>query len=123
MEISRKRKDTKAMPADRFTGQVWMDEIGSTERTMVASVHFSPGARTAWHMHPNGQVLHVIEGAGLTQSRGAGVEEIRAGDAVAAEPGEWHWHGAGPATFMTHIAVSEGVTEWADPVTDEEYNS
>ena len=121
MEISRKRQDATPGPAERFTGAVWIDKIGATEHTTVLSVHFTPGARTAWHAHPHGQVLYVTEGAGLVQSRGTDREEIRAGDTVAAGPGEWHWHGAGPGTFMTHTAVSDGVTEWDQPVTDDEY--
>jgi quercetin dioxygenase-like cupin family protein len=84
-------------------------------------VHFTPGARTAWHSHPHGQLLHVTEGAGLVQSRGGAREQIKAGDTVESAPGEWHWHGATPTTFMTHIAVSDGTTEWAEHVTDEEY--
>jgi quercetin dioxygenase-like cupin family protein len=122
MEISRKRQDSTPGPRERFTGAVWMDEVGATEHTTVLSVHFSPGARTAWHAHPHGQVLHVTEGAGLVQSRGGEREEIRAGDTVRAQPGEWHWHGAAPTTFMTHFAVQEGTTEWAEPVTDTDYN-
>jgi quercetin dioxygenase-like cupin family protein len=120
MEISRKQ-DTIAGPAERFTGQVWFDEIGATEHTTVMSVHFTPGARTAWHSHPQGQVLYVTHGAGLVQSRGGDRAEIRAGDTVHAHPGEVHWHGAAPGTFLNHLAVQEGVTEWSEHVTDEEY--
>ena len=95
-------------------------------RVRVLSVHFAPGARTAWHRHPFGQVLHVSEGAGLVQSRGGEPEAIRAGDTVQAAAGEWHWHGAGPGTFMTHLAVQETgadgqSTEWGDHVSDDEY--
>ncbi len=130
MEISRKRRDTIPGPKDWFTGSVWMDEIAAPAppaRTRVLSVHFAPGARTAWHYHPFGQVLHVTEGAGLVQSRGGGdPEPIRAGDTVNAEAGEWHWHGAGPATFMTHLAIQEAdgdgqTAMWGNHVTDEEY--
>ena len=114
MEIRRKRADSRPGPQDWFTGQVWMDEIAAPQppsRTRVLSVHFAPGARTAWHRHPFGQILHVTEGAGLTQSRGGEREAIRAGDTVQAAAGEWHWHGAGPATFMTHLAVQEADEE------------
>ena len=75
MEINRKRQDSTPGPAERFTGAVWFDEIGATEHTTVMSVHFPPGARTAWHSHPQGQVLHVTDGAGLVQSRGGDREE------------------------------------------------
>ena len=121
MEISRKQQDTAEGPAGWFTGQVWFDQIGATEHTTVMSVHFTPGARTAWHSHPHGQVLHVTEGAGLVQSRGGDREEIRSGDTVHAQPGEVHWHGAAPGTFLTHLAVQEGMTEWAEHVTDDDY--
>jgi quercetin dioxygenase-like cupin family protein len=122
MEITRKPQDSAKAPAERFTGDVWMDALGATEHTEVRSVHFTPGARTAWHAHPHGQLLHVTEGVGLVQSRGGAREGLRAGDSVEAAPGEWHWHGAAPTTFMTHIAVSDGTTEWAEHVTDEDYH-
>jgi quercetin dioxygenase-like cupin family protein len=86
-------------------------------------VRFSPGARTAWHAHPQGQILHVIDGTGLVQERGGQVREIRPGDTVWTGADEWHWHGAGPRTFMTHIAVQQavdGVTaEWGEHVSSE----
>jgi quercetin dioxygenase-like cupin family protein len=121
MDIRRKRADSTPGPRDWFTGQVRMDEIAAPvppSRTRVLSGHFAPGARTAWHRHPFGQILHVTEGAGLVQSRGGEPEAIRAGDTVQAAAGEWHWHGAGPGTFMTHLAVQEAdgdgrTSEWA----------
>src|SRR5690348_8167540 len=129
MEIRRKRGDTRPGPREWFTGQVWMDEIataGPPSRVRMLSVHFTPGGRTAWHHHPFGQILHVTEGEGLVQRRGGGREPIRAGDTVQAEAGEWHWHGAGPGTFMTHLAVQEAdddgqTTYWGEHVTDDEY--
>ena len=66
-----------------------------------------PGARTAWHTHPNGQTIYVTEGVGLDQRRGGPVEVIRPGDRVFFEPGEDHWHGAAPNRFMTHLAMLE----------------
>jgi quercetin dioxygenase-like cupin family protein len=90
-------------------------------------VRFAPGARNAWHSHAAGQTLHVTEGRGLLQSRGDQVIEIRPGDTIWTPPGEWHWHGATPDHFMTHIAIWEAPdddrpeTEWGDLVTDEEY--
>ncbi len=108
-----------------------MDEIAAPvppARTRVLSVHFAPGSRTAWHRHPFGQILHVTEGEGLVQSRGSGPEAIRAGDTVQAGAGEWHWHGAGPGTFMTHLAVQEAdedgrTSEFGEHVTDDEYRA
>lgn len=129
MNITRTRPDSMPGPGEWFTGTVWIDPIASgpsPSRLQVISVHFAPGARTAWHAHPNGQVLHVVEGAGRVQQRGGPVEAIRAGDTVVAGPGEWHWHGAGPGTFMTHLAMQEAAPEgysaqWGDHVTDAEY--
>ena len=89
-------------------------------------MHFTPGARTGWHKHPNGQVLHVTEGVGLAQRRGGGVEQIRAGDTVRFDAGEDHWHGAAPGHFMTHLALHEADEDgndayWGEKVSDEEY--
>jgi len=122
MEIIRKAGDATRAPADRFAGDVWMwPRLGATQHTEVRVVLFTPGARSAWHRHPGGQVLHVTEGQGLVQSRGGEREEIRVGDTVSSAPGEWHWHGAAPGAFMVHLAVSDGATDWAEHVTDEEY--
>ena len=92
----------------------------------ASSVHFMPGARTAWHTHPNGQTIYITEGVGLAQRRSAPIEVIRPGDRVFFEPGEDHWHGAAPTRFMTHIAMLEvdddgSPATWGEHVTDEEY--
>ncbi|WP_328540123.1 (R)-mandelonitrile lyase [Streptomyces sp. NBC_00344] len=129
MHITRNRPDSLPGPARNFTGTVWLDEIadpGAPSRLVVMNVHFAPGARTAWHRHPHGQVLHVTEGQGLVRRRGGPAETVRSGDTVWIEPGEWHWHGAAPRSFMTHLAVVEaaddGTTiDWAAPVGDDEY--
>jgi quercetin dioxygenase-like cupin family protein len=89
-------------------------------------VHFTPGARTAWHTHPLGQTIYVTEGIGRCQRCGGPVEEIRPGDRVFFEPGEEHWHGAAPNCFMTHLVMQEAdesgsVVTWGELVTDEEY--
>jgi quercetin dioxygenase-like cupin family protein len=129
MRITRTRPPTSSPSPAYFTGDVWVDEIATPEapaRVRVVSVHFAPGARTAWHTHPLGQVLHVTEGEGLVQRRGSPPEVVRAGDTVWFEPGEDHWHGAGPRSFMTHLAVhealaGEGHVAWGAAVTDQEY--
>jgi quercetin dioxygenase-like cupin family protein len=95
-------------------------------RVSASNVHFTPGARTAWHTHPFGQTIHVLEGVGLTQRRGGPVEVIRPGDSVFFEPGEDHWHGAAATRFMAHIAIVQvdeqgSAATWGDHVTDEEY--
>lgn len=88
---------------------------------------FAAGARTAWHTHPLGQTLIVIEGLGLVQQQGQPAHVIRPGDVVTIPPNVRHWHGAGPATPMTHVAIAEkedGVSvTWQDKVTDQDYRS
>ena len=73
----------------------------------ASNVHFTPGARTAWHTHPNGQTIWVTEGIGHAQRRGGPIEVIRPGDRVFFEPGEEHWHGAAATRFMVHVAMLE----------------
>ena len=94
----------------------------------ASRVHFTPGGRTAWHTHPNGQTIYVLEGVGLAQRRGGPVEVIRAGDRVFFEPGEDHWHGAAATRFMSHLAIlqtdEEGqTTDWGEHVSDEQYGA
>ena len=125
------REPTVKGPAERFTGDVWFDVIARGEepsRLRVNTVRFSPGARTAWHAHAVGQTLCVTEGVGLVQPRGGAVTEIRPGDVIHTPPGEWHWHGAAPDRFMTHLAMWEAPSsgpesEWGHLVTDEEYGA
>ena len=129
MQITRNSLDTSAGPAEWFSGAVFLDPIATPSgpsRVAAASVHFTPGARTAWHTHPHGQTIFVTEGIGLCQREGGPVELIRPGDRVFFEPGENHWHGATPDRFMVHIAMQQNdVTgspvTWGEHVTDEEY--
>jgi quercetin dioxygenase-like cupin family protein len=122
---------TATGPGESFTGTVFIDTVAApTEpsRLGAASVHFTPGARTAWHTHPYGQTIYVTEGVGLCNRRGGEIEVIRPGDSVFFEPGEDHWHGAPPNRFMTHIAMQEADESgspvvWGDHVTDEEYGA
>ena len=111
-------------PDDWFTGEVWIDPITSGREPSplsIGNVHFSPGARTAWHAHSIAQTLHVTDGEGLVQSRGHAVIKIRPGDVVDVAGNEWHWHGAAPDRLMTHLSLTQGDTEWGDHVTDAEY--
>jgi quercetin dioxygenase-like cupin family protein len=123
---------TKAA-ADRFTGDVWVDSItngAGVGCARLATVRFSPGARTAWHCHTHGQTLHVTDGHALVQSRDGQTIVMRPGDTVYTPSGNWHWHGALPDSFMTHLALSDsgaeaGVAdvEWGEHVSDDEYES
>lgn len=119
-------------PADWFTGTVRIDPLflrAETPSRMThmtgASVTFEPGARTAWHTHPLGQTLIITAGCGLVQHDGGPVQDVRPGDVVRFAPGERHWHGAAPATPMTHIALQEELdgtaVEWLEHVTDAQY--
>jgi quercetin dioxygenase-like cupin family protein len=117
-------------PAEWFTGTVRIDPLfGATTPARAAgnAVTFEPGARTAWHTHPLGQVLIVTAGCGLVQREGGPVEEIHPGDVVWFEPDEKHWHGASPTTAMTHIAIQEAVdglaVDWMEKVSDEQYQA
>ena len=131
MEVMPKQPSAKG-PAEWFTGDVWIDAIARGEepsRVRVSAVRFSPSARTAWHSHAVGQTLYVTEGRGLAQSRGDGIVEIRSGDVIYTRPDEWHWHGAAPGHYMTHLSITEGVpgdelpeADWGEHVTDEEYS-
>ena len=129
MEIKRAGSQPSGKgPADWFTGAVRIDPLfGPSEpaRTGGALVTFEPGARTAWHIHPLGQTLIVASGVGLVQREGGPVEEIRPGDVVWFPPGEKHWHGAGPTTAMSHIAIQEAqdgsAVTWMEKVGDDQY--
>ena len=131
MEI--KRVGTQASTkgtADFFTGNVRIDplfNLPEPARSMGATVTFEPGARTAWHTHPLGQVLIVTAGCGWTQCWGGPVKVIRAGDVICCDQNHKHWHGATKDTAMTHIAIVEKLNgvgvEWMEHVTDEQYLS
>jgi quercetin dioxygenase-like cupin family protein len=131
MEIKRNGTQPSGKgPAEWFTGSVRIDPLfqaAAPARAAGASVTFEPGARTAWHTHPLGQTLIVTAGVGLVQCWGGQVEEIRPGDVVWFPPGVKHWHGAGPTTAMTHVAIQEAldgkVVEWMEHVTDEQYRA
>jgi quercetin dioxygenase-like cupin family protein len=129
VRITRSGVDTSLGRSDWFTGSVFLDAVAvpsGSSRIGAVSVHFAPGARTAWHTHPHGQTIWVTEGVGLCQRRGGAIEVIRPGDSVFFEPVEEHWHGAASTRFMTHIAMQQAddqgsVVTWGDHVTDEEY--
>lgn len=107
---------------DTFTGTVWGDPVlPATDGTTVNSVTFTPGARTFWHHHEHGQLLVVTAGTGWVCTHRESPQPLTVGDLVWVPPGERHWHGAGPGTVMTHLAVSLGTTIWLDEVTEDEY--
>ncbi|MBW3629830.1 MAG: cupin domain-containing protein [Gemmatimonadetes bacterium] len=129
MEIMRaESRPSRKGPADWFTGAVRIDPLfaaNAPARAAGNAVTFEPGARTAGHTHPLGQVLIVTLGLGLAQREGGPIEQLRPGDVVWFGPGEKHWHGASPTIAMTHIAVQEALdgsaVEWMEKVSDQEY--
>jgi quercetin dioxygenase-like cupin family protein len=126
MKINRGREAGRASEqrTETFSGTVWADPVltgvpGATVNTVV----FSPAARTHWHHHDGGQILLVTHGRGYVQTREGDGDWIVAGDVVHFPPGEEHWHGAGPDSYLVHTAVSIGTTQWLTEVTDEEYQA
>jgi len=129
VEICRDTPQTAHGPAAWFTGAVLIDTVATPaagSRVAAASVHFGPGARTAWHTHPHGQTILVTEGIGRCQRRGGSIQVIRPGDRVFFAPGEDHWHGAAPDRLMTHLAIQQvdddgNAAIWGEHVGDDEY--
>ena len=131
MNITRSGSQPSAKgPAEWFTGTVRIDPLFAAQapaRAAGNAVTFEPGARTAWHTHPLGQVLIVTAGSGRVQREGGPIEEIHPGDVIWFEPDEKHWHGAAPTTAMTHIAIQESLdgkaVTWMEHVSDEHYEA
>ena len=88
-------------------------------------VTFTPGARSAWHTHPAGQLLIVTSGTGWVQEEGGAKHEIKPGDVIWTPPGVKHWHGATATNSMSHIAITNVVNgknvEWLEKVSAEQY--
>ncbi len=131
MDVKRSGSQPSAKgPAEWYTGTVRVDPLHTahaTARGIILNVTFEPGARTLWHTHPLGQTLIVTSGCGRAQRWGGPIEELRPGDVVWIPPGEKHWHGAAPATAMSHIAIYESLdgksAEWLEMVSEEQYQN
>ena len=126
------RPPTAKGPAATFTGDVWVDGVyagPSQEQARLSVVRFAPGARSHWHSHRLGQVLHVLDGTALLGSRDGTVIEAQPGDTICTAPNEEHWHGAAPGRFMAHLALMEGdgsdepQTVWGEAVSDSDYQA
>lgn len=110
-----------------FTGTVYVSPVFAPRMNDVSAgeVTFLPGARSAWHTHPAGQMLVVTHGTGWTQERGQTKQIIQAGDVVWCPPGVEHWHGATDKTSVTHYAIQASVdgsaVTWREKVTEAEY--
>ncbi len=123
-------RPVRAAPPQHFTGGAQVEmlfEAVDPSHASGGSVTFEPGARTAWHTHPRGQVLIITAGTGRVQRWGDSIEEVRAGDVVRIPAGQKHWHGASPHASMTHLAISEhrdgASVQWMEQVSNEQYNS
>lgn len=125
MRILHRRLQSTAGPAPHFSGDIQVELVALGEvnvETEVIKVIFSPGAHTDWHMHPKGQILHVVEGVGFVQERGGLVQKVESGDTIIAEPGTWHWHGATPDGRMAHYAIyPKSEVQHGELVSDQEY--
>ena len=129
MKVTRSSLGTAKGPAGSFSGDVYVDAVAELEppsQAVASLVHFMPGARTHWHVHPLGQTIFVTEGVGRCQRDGGPVLELHPGDRVYFEPNENHWHGAAPTRLMVHVALQEAdangsAVTWGEPVTDEQY--
>jgi quercetin dioxygenase-like cupin family protein len=130
MPIQPTQPTAKGSP-EMFTGDVYIDPMVRAQepsRVSLAAVHFTPGARTAWHSHAVAQTLYVTEGHGLHQARGGEIEQIRTGDVVFTPADQWHWHGAAPDHCLAHLSITEATGDprpdntWGEHVTDDEYH-
>ena len=112
----------KPGPSEYFTGTVHLESLTAAGVAAdVKRVSFTPGARTAWHTHPAGQILVVTSGNGLVATR-EWSRRIGVGDVVEIPAGVEHWHGAARATPMQHLAIQpDPATDWREPVGDEDY--
>lgn len=121
-------RDSFVGSAKNFTGTAIVDPLyGANEHLPQTGgvVTFEPGARSAWHTHPAGQILIVTSGTGWVQEEGGDKREIRPGDVIWTPPGVKHWHGATATTSMSHIALSnmrDGKNVvWMEKVSDGQY--
>lgn len=120
---------TVKTPAENFTGDVWMNPVfggDGTSKLTVGLVRFTPGARTNWHHHANGQLLVCTDGVGLVGTRDGRTVVLRAGESVWTPSGEAHFHGGTVETMMCHYAILDAsgaadATTWLEPVSDEQY--
>lgn len=116
----------KSAGNEHFTGEVVTAALYGPQapsKSYAATVTFSPGARTYWHIHEIGQTLIVTEGTGWTQEWGKEPVMLKPGDIVRCPPGVKHWHGASADAAMTHIALSEagGTVTWLEEVNENDY--
>jgi quercetin dioxygenase-like cupin family protein len=102
-----------------YTGQTSsVDQTGM----LAGRRRFEPGARSAWHTHPAGQLLFVEEGRARVQRRGEPIKDLGRHDSDFTEANVPHWHGATPDSHVIQASLSfGGIGPWLEPVTDDEY--
>lgn len=117
-------------PAEFFTGNAYnygLVPMDSTYTSLVGNVYFEPGARSNWHTHPSGQILIITDGVGYHQIEGQPIEIIKKGDVIKCPPNAKHWHGASADTGLQQLYIvpntENGVVDWMEAVTDEQYNA
>lgn len=115
--------------AEWFTGNAYptsLIEADSIYTTLAGNVYFEPGARSHWHTHPSGQMLIITDGVGYYQIEGQLIEVMKKGDVVKFPPNVRHWHGASADVGVQQLYIipntEQGIVEWMEAVTDEEYN-
>ncbi|HEU4319135.1 MAG TPA: cupin domain-containing protein [Acidimicrobiia bacterium] len=127
MATRRTLDDRKPGNQEFFTGGVVqttsLSEPEGADGVKVIAVEFPPGARSKWHSHPAGQVLHIVSGSGVVANDEGQVIRMVEGDTVTASAGELHWHGADRGSTMLQLSITtHGGADWADEVSDEEYD-
>ena len=117
-------------PADHFTGKAWNIGLVNDDtvyNTVIGNVYFEPGARSNWHIHPSGQILIITDGVGYYQEKGQPRRTMKKGDVIKCSPNVMHWHGASRDTGLLQMYIlpktENGIVQWLQPVTDEEYNN
>ena len=117
-------------PADHFTGRAWNIGLVNDDtvyNTVIGNVYFEPGARSNWHTHPSGQILIITDGVGYYQEKGQPGRTMKKGDVIKCSPNVMHWHGASRDTGLYQMYIlpktENGIVQWLQPVTDEEYNN
>jgi alkylhydroperoxidase/carboxymuconolactone decarboxylase family protein YurZ len=92
---------TVKTPSSNFTGDVWLNPVfggDGTSQLTCGLVRFTPGARTNWHSHANGQLLVCVDGIGLVGTRDGKTVVLRAGESV--------WTPADEVHFQRYLAAN-----------------
>lgn len=118
--------------AKYFTGNSYLKPLTKQGESAVflANVTFEPACRNNWHIHRaasgGGQILICVEGEGWYCEEDKDPQSLKEGDVVVIPANVKHWHGAKKDRWFSHIAVEvpgeNCLTEWCEPVSDEEYD-